>query len=191
MDKKSLAVSKKYTEDSLDGVGALKGAPCEILSIENNDDGTHTITYQWISNSGKILQDTMVVKDGASAYALAVESGYEGTLEEWLLSLKGDKGDKGDTGDRGPKGEQGLQGEQGVQGVQGPAGDPFEFYEIYGSISEMLADKDNVPLKKIVLINTNDVEDPDNSKMYVRTDEEVSGFRYLNDLSGATGYSRP
>lgn len=98
MDKKSLAVSKKYTEDSLDGVGALKGAPCEILSIENNDDGTHTITYQWTSNSGKILQNTMVVKDSASAYALAVESGYEGTLEEWLLSLEGDKGDKGDTG---------------------------------------------------------------------------------------------
>jgi len=113
MDKKSLAVSKKFTEDSLDGIGALKGAPCEILSIENSDDGTHTITYQWTSNSGKVLQDTMTVKDGADAYALAVESGYEGTLEEWLLSLKGSKGEKGNKGDKGDKGDKGNKGDMG------------------------------------------------------------------------------
>ena len=122
MDKKSLAVSKKFTEDSLDGIGALKGAPCEILSIENNDDGTHTITYQWTSNSGKTLQDTMTVKDGASAYALAVESGYEGTLEEWLLSLKGTKGEKGDKGNKGDKGDKGDKGNKGDNGYGIPSG---------------------------------------------------------------------
>lgn len=31
--------------------------------------------------------------NGASAYGVAVANGYEGTEEEWLLSLKGDKGD--------------------------------------------------------------------------------------------------
>jgi hypothetical protein len=31
--------------------------------------------------------------DGASAYDIAVSNGFEGTEEEWLLSLKGDPGD--------------------------------------------------------------------------------------------------
>ena len=36
-----------------------------------------------------------------SAYGVAVKNGFEGTEEEWLLSLKGKKGDKGDKGDKG------------------------------------------------------------------------------------------
>lgn len=38
------------------------------------------------------------------AYAIAVANGFEGTIEEWLASLKGEKGDKGDKGDQGEKG---------------------------------------------------------------------------------------
>src|SRR5690606_11973766 len=52
--------------------------------------------------------------DGASAYALAVAAGFfEGTLEEWLASLKGDKGDTGEQGPQGPQGPQGLPGTGG------------------------------------------------------------------------------
>lgn len=36
--------------------------------------------------------------DGKSAYEIAVENGYDGTVTEWLASLKGAKGDKGDRG---------------------------------------------------------------------------------------------
>ncbi len=36
--------------------------------------------------------------NGLSAYELAVENGYRGTEEEWLASLKGIAGDKGDDG---------------------------------------------------------------------------------------------
>ncbi|MFR2859949.1 MAG: leucine-rich repeat protein [Alistipes ihumii] len=36
--------------------------------------------------------------NGLSAYELAVENGYRGTEEEWLASLKGTAGDKGDDG---------------------------------------------------------------------------------------------
>lgn len=42
--------------------------------------------------------------DGASAYEVAVENGFVGTVEQWLASLVGPKGDKGDTGDTGPAG---------------------------------------------------------------------------------------
>lgn len=88
----------------------------------------------------------------------------------------------------------GLQGEQGIQGIQGPQGiqgEPFEFYKVYASVSAMEADAANVPEGKFVLINTNDVEDPDNSKMFTRNSEEPTGFRYLNDLSGAAGIQGP
>lgn len=36
--------------------------------------------------------------DGLSAYELAVEAGFAGTLEDWLASLVGQKGDQGETG---------------------------------------------------------------------------------------------
>lgn len=69
---------------------------------------------------------------GLSAYQVAVQHGFEGTEDEWLISLKGEKGetgpkgDKGDTGEKGATGErgpQGLQGERGLQGVQGEKGE--------------------------------------------------------------------
>lgn len=46
------------------------------------------------------------IKDGKSAYELAQDTGFEGSLEEWITSLKG---------------------ETGEQGIQGPKGDAFEF----------------------------------------------------------------
>lgn len=51
---------------------------------------------------------------GKSAYELAVEEGYTGTLDDWLDSLKGEEGDKGDAGKNGEAGAQGVQGEAGV-----------------------------------------------------------------------------
>lgn len=69
---------------------------------------------------------------GLSAYQVAVQHGFKGTEDEWLISLKGEKGetgpkgDKGDTGEKGATGErgpQGLQGERGLQGVQGEKGE--------------------------------------------------------------------
>lgn len=57
---------------------------------------------------------------GDSAYQVALATGFEGSEEEWLASLKGPKGDTGATG---PKGEQGVQGPNGEQGIQGPKGD--------------------------------------------------------------------
>lgn len=55
-------------------------------------------------------------EDGASAYEIAVDNGFEGTEQEWLASLKGDKGDKGDPGVTGAAGKDGKDGQPGKDG---------------------------------------------------------------------------
>lgn len=67
-------------------------------------------------------------------------------------------------------------------------GDAFSIKKVYPSISDMNADLDNPEIKEgdFVLINTNDVEDPDNAQLYIRTE---TGFRFLVDMSGAIGFT--
>lgn len=60
---------------------------------------------------------------GASAYDLAVSSGFVGTESAWLASLKGPKGDTGERGLQGIQGVKGDKGDAGTQGVQGLKGD--------------------------------------------------------------------
>ena len=63
MDITSYLLSKKYTNDSLDGAGAIKGAPCRISKIEPIEGG-NKITFAWTSNSGVESTNTLIVKDG-------------------------------------------------------------------------------------------------------------------------------
>ena len=73
----------------------------------------------------KVLQgrinrlDTLCI----SAYAIAVQNGFEGTEEEWLASLKGEKGNPGEKGETGAQGIQGEKGEKGDPGEQGETGE--------------------------------------------------------------------
>lgn len=55
--------------------------------------------------------------NGKSAYEVARESGFTGTKEEWLESLKGQKGDKGENGANGHDGIQGIQG-VGIKNIE-------------------------------------------------------------------------
>lgn len=101
---------------------------------------------------------------------------------------RGEKGEQGIQGIQGPKGDQGLQGPQGIQGIQGMPGEPFQIKKLYGSIAEMEADMSgDVQTGEFVMISSN-VEDPDNSKLYVKTDD---GYNFITDLSGASGIQGP
>ena len=98
-----LAVSMKYTDESIAGGGVSAGKNCKIQSITSITGGKR-VTFLWSLDDGTEKTSTMDVMDGTdgeSAYELAVDEGYTGTLEEWLASLKGEKGDKGDKGDTG------------------------------------------------------------------------------------------
>lgn len=54
--------------------------------------------------------------DGKSAYELARQSGYAGSLSQWLASLKGDAGVAGAAGSPGAIGQQGVPGNNGQDG---------------------------------------------------------------------------
>ncbi|MFF9240091.1 hypothetical protein ACF1AL_14830 [Streptomyces sp. NPDC014801] len=59
---------------------------------------------------------------GKSAYEIAVEQGYSGTVTQWLASLVGAAGPQGPAGATGPAGAPGPQGPAGATGPQGPTG---------------------------------------------------------------------
>lgn len=99
----------------------------EIPSIEG------LATEEYVDEAIK----TISLTPGKSAYEIAVEEGFEGSVGAWLASLKGEQGAKGEKGDaftfddfteeqlaslKGEKGDKGEQGEQGLTGEVGPQG---------------------------------------------------------------------
>ena len=67
-------------------------------------------------------------------------------------------------------------------------GDAFSIRKVYESVKQMEGDLSNAQVKEgdFVLINTNDVEKPDNARLYIRTS---AGFDFLVDMSGAIGFT--
>ena len=69
----TLAAAKAYTNKLADGLGAVKGAPCQIKSITEVNNG-HEVTFSWIGTSG-------------------AEETSSFTIENGVAGAKGDKGD--------------------------------------------------------------------------------------------------
>lgn len=69
-----------------------------------------------------------------------------------------------------------------------PQGRPFSIKKTFASYEEMINySGTDISVGDMVIIASN-VEDPDNAKLYVKTDV---GYRYIVDLSGATGIQGP
>lgn len=79
LDNVTLAAAKKFTRDTADAMGAVRGSPCEVESIVKVDGGTR-VTYKWTGTDGAVRHSQMTVPDGA----------------------------KGDTGEQGEAGEDGF-----------------------------------------------------------------------------------
>lgn len=76
MDVISYALSKKFTEESLDGAGALKGKNATIESITPiTVDGVsgNRITFQWTGDSGTVYTDTLDVMNGLGIKSVQIE----------------------------------------------------------------------------------------------------------------------
>lgn len=94
MDLIALKASKKYTEETVLGGGAVVGKNVTISSIVPIDGGNR-VTFSYTLDDGTVKTSTMDVmngQDGKSPYELAVANGYTGTETEWLESLKGEEG---------------------------------------------------------------------------------------------------
>ena len=69
----ALKQAKKYTEESLNGAGALKGAPCTIKSTQTVDDGTRVV-FEWTDNSGNIQTSSIFVKNGITITSVTINT---------------------------------------------------------------------------------------------------------------------
>lgn len=61
----TLALARKYTKDTAEGVGAIAGKPCQIQSVTEITGGKR-ITFLWIDNSSNEHTTTLDVMDGVS-----------------------------------------------------------------------------------------------------------------------------
>jgi hypothetical protein len=84
---------------SLQGFAASKG------SLEGETAANYMLR-------GKALVPGVIYSD---AYTIAVKNGFDGTVEEWLASLKGDPGKDGAPGPQGADGAKGDKGDPGPQ----------------------------------------------------------------------------
>lgn len=164
------------------------------------------VTY--VPNKTKITADNLnaiqdeLIRLGSSTGegGIAGPAGPQGPMgPQGEQGVQGPKGDKGEQGPQGLQGEQGIQGEQGPQGIQGLQGEkgekgdtgaPFAIKKTYASVDEMKADfsNDEVQVNEFVIINTNDTNDEDNAKLFIKGESE---FLFITDLSGAQGIQGP
>ena len=72
----TLALARKYTKDSLIGLGAVKGAPCTITNIIENPDEI-IVTFGWEGTDGSSQSSTITIPTGADGKSLEYE--WDGT----------------------------------------------------------------------------------------------------------------
>lgn len=155
-------------------------------------------------SSGLVKTYTITMSDDAT-FAFDVTDGKNGT--DGKDGIDGINGIDGSDGEDGKDGKDGTSvthswdgtvlkitsasGEtsadlKGEKGDKGDKGDGFSIAKTYGSIAAMNAgfSSDGVPINGLVLINTGDVQDEDNAKLFVKLQY---GYSYLTDLSGSQG----
>lgn len=85
---------------------------------------------------------------GKSAYEIAVENGFDGTVGEWLASLKGADGTNGADGADGTNGADGINGADGADGHTPVKGADYftedDIAEIVEAVIDTLPDGDGV-----------------------------------------------
>ena len=94
-----LAVKKGYQGTQEEFYETFSELTKTMNSTKETAKGLQTkleeLSREWQELNTSITDKLSTIKDGKSAYELAKEHGYVGTVEEWLASLKGVKGDAG------------------------------------------------------------------------------------------------
>ena len=68
----TLALARKYTKDTANAQGAVRGAPCTIDSIVDNGDA-NVVTFGWTGTDGTHQTSTMTVKHGVGIADLKID----------------------------------------------------------------------------------------------------------------------
>lgn len=100
----TLALAKKFTKQSLIGMGALKGAPCKIKNIVKGE-ASNIVTFEWKGSDDSTQTSIMEVEHGVSIKEVEVKEDTNELIvilsDNSVLSggtiktLKGEKGDNG------------------------------------------------------------------------------------------------
>ena len=134
------------------------------------------------------------IEDGESAYDLAVKKGFEGTEEEWLLSLIGPRGKSLEFHWNGTQLGIRVEGEttytytelKGEKGDKGDTGKAFYIAKTYSSVGEMQADFNNNTVKtgEYVIISSTD---GDNGKIF---EKKENNFEFIVQMGSSGGESK-
>ena len=148
------------------------------MAIKNDFVVKHGLT---VTNTATINQDLIVA---GSIKKNGVDVGYGYT---------GSQGNIGYTGSQGAQGIAGYTGSQGVIGYTGSKGDSglgFTIAKTYASVAALTADTNptGIVAGQFALIETGDVENPENSRLYLWNG---TSYQYTSDLSGAQGITGP
>jgi hypothetical protein len=97
--------------DGKDGAVGAKGADCDMAAVERMIEGA---VQQRVAAAVAALPKPADGKDGAAgkdAFAIAKDLGFEGTIADWLISIRGKDGT------HGLDGRDALPGEPGRDGI--------------------------------------------------------------------------
>lgn len=107
-DVEIIGMLKTYISKTLDGMGALKGAPCQIESIEAVTGG-NKVTFLWIDTNNVSHRSELTVPNGADGVGIASigKTSTAGLVDTYTITLTNSNtytfevtnGAKGDTGD--------------------------------------------------------------------------------------------
>lgn len=183
----------------------------DVVPVEHGGTGVTTITElaaavaphvsPTITSDGSVSVDTSI--PGQVSLSVNIPIGYTGSHgATGPLGYTGSYGDTGYTGSTGPTGYTGSQGIQGFigsigytgsvgyTGSRGDTGLGFQVAKTYTSVAALQADPNPTGINagQFALIETGDVNNPENSRIYLWTGSEYS---YTTDLSGATGITGP
>ena len=73
LDVVSMAIARNYTDKSIEGLGAVKGANCTIKST-TKIGGDSIVTFEWTGTSGTKQTSSITVSDGVSITSIDIDS---------------------------------------------------------------------------------------------------------------------
>lgn len=138
----------------------------QIFLNQTRFEVPHVITTkpcEYFGEETQLVYEGAVDTIGTSPYDLAVKDGFQGSLTDWLNSLKGEKGEQGDKGDKGDKGNKGdpfrysdFTSEQ-LEALIGPKGDRGEsgvFLENLVDLTSVFATGDSSAINNAISNNS-------------------------------------